>query len=1325
MVENYYSTLDRGTSRPAQDLEAAFAGMGKQETSTSDVLGAAASSIFTGSAAVRAFERRSSQFIEDETWTVTEDMETDLISEYSPKDLDYLKQAGSKDEFLARKAYLKEDDDRSRVMMSNGWTGVAAMVGFSLVDPASWALSAGTGSIGWIKKGSAVARAAKLGTAVGLENVAIDSMLMAGDTNMEASHLIMSFGAGAIIGSGLGALSKRSDNIRTANEIDAATSADAENLIIRRSILDNLPAEQRPIRREFPDADARAVQAEADAFEATLRGTIGAKVSRTDAIAAKKQIADLEEQIANNQARMEADIADLSGSTQRVLDGVEAPDVVMGKRAAIESQMATRVEKIKAEIARLEGVTRKSTTEKDLAALMKADDELIEAGKAVERAVAREMEGLRAKAKGIQRKSAKKIAKLERSYVKAAKELARKIKPLQDMLDTVPRARQAERNLQEWRRLSLKEKVEFLYGEGGPPSRTTRLAEEKAGRSDITFVPDGAAPPPVQGGIEGKAGSVGAAEAGFTDININTPYSLNEVAQQRLDRLSDLGADGAEEVRGSMLPFRSTITDAIHSVQAMISNSRSYAIRGFGYLLFEAPQGGKAGATTAAIRKQVYDNKIRGAMRNRLNEGVYEFGRENGLGRYASLMNRAHIERYNKEVMIEVMRPGTSTSPAVQKGAEGVRDQLQTAGKIRKDAGEAGFENIDLDANYVPIVMDPFAIKRNLRSGAHPQSRVREVISLAYQQGGFKLDRATADRLADAQIKRSLDDTLVMSDQARGVTNKDMDELRRGLEKAGVDKEIIDDIINDSMDKEIRKHMSNRAKKSLRPRIDVEFENLKFIDLIDNDLPKILESYTRDSSGGAAFAKLGYTTRSQVLDQISQLEMDAIQRLNMPQAQIDREIKALRESVDLLYGRTLNKDNPGLVKALSRARDLTGLLRLQFVGAASIPELARVTSQYSLSSVLEACKDLGAIRGTKNLREGGKYSGHLRRKDLDELEEVYYYSGEDSILYSNGLRADDIEESEVVGRIGRYFDRAAAQGRRLAEVSSGFRLIQGTGERLAVRSLALDIKKMIAGTGKPLRQSSIDRAGWSDGFLDELGEFMRNNPKTERFGDKDITLFNFGKMSPDMQERLQIGMHRLVRADMQRPNIGETPMFMNKWLGQTFTQFRSFSILSMEKQLVHDFKHDKAMGALIAMQSAMYAYIGVGIASLQRNLGKEDADEKIKRDMSGTNLVMGVMNRMGQLAALGIGMDVLATAGVLPEDIVASRDQVGARAMTASSIPVAGLAKDVLEVPSSIAGALKGEIGASKVVKDVQDVLPFGKTIGINQAINVLRGSLD
>ena len=1327
MVDNYYDQITPGPVPVPMSRRY----IAKETAEEQDYLGAAMEEAMIPYALGRMWDRRGSQF-EDTTWEPDDALGMEMKALYTESEEKYLRKSGSREEFLARRTYISEDQKRLSAMASGGWKGVGAMLAFSVIDPVNIGVSAATGGIGYLQKGGTLVRAAKLAVSSGLENVALDSMLMQGNTQFKATDLIVSFGAGAVVGSGIGML-KRAEAPglgREADAADAAASADADSHVINR-ITEGADSSKFEIKKMYPEADAVSIQAKVRDFENTLVKDINGRLHPKTAKDIKARIKEVKKKIyAEND-----EITLAQRELTELRDNVEiqkSQHVEEAKRSkeGIESAWSERIAKQEARLAKVEEkIARKGADKKTAAKLYKEETELAVLKKNRDAEIASTREMMVAKIRESEGKLKRAFAERTEAAKTSRRVLETNLADYQGRLERGARAKMSAQRYKQWKGMTTEQKIAQAYQDGEIPNVKSELRRQMEGLGPMRPVKaveamtenaqrSGAPEASTVGKVEeGGTGTAGAMRA--DEKVIHKVYDLEWDDVKKISAFAEDGTKVPESLVASRLKRRSKFTDALHSAHAIVSNSKDFSIRGFAYHLFEAPQGGQAAKVTVAARVKNYSVQIRSAMRNRLNEGLEEWGKENGLSRYATLMRQENFKAYNKSVMIEIKKPGTYDSEAIRKGAAGVKDQLEAAGIIRKDAGEAGFDNMEFDKSYVPIIMDDQAIKNALRN--HSEFRVMELLSLGYQRGAFKLDKALADRIAEGYITRSKNHTLTMRDAIRMNPDKDIEDVGKKLKAAGVDQDTIDDFLDIAMDKEMKQHMSNRAKKSLHPDLSVELNGLKFIDLVDHDLPKLLESYTRDAAGGAAFAKMGFKTRREVLDMLTLLEKGATNNGFLP-ADIGREIQVLRDGVDLAYGRSLNTEaHSGFVRNLSRLRDATGLLRLQFVGAASIPELARVTAQRSLSSVMDACPDLGAFRSTKNLREGGKYSGQFKRPDLREIELAMGYTGEDHVLYPNGLRADDLEEADISGRLGTWFDNAIAQGRRLQEVASGFRLIQGTGEKIAVRSLAGDIKKWALKGGKSLSDENINRAGWSDGFLGDLKKFMNENPATDTFNGKTVDLFNFGKMAPDMQERLQIGMHRLVMADMQRPYIGETPIFMHKWLGQTLTQFRSFSIMSLEKQLVHDIKHDKAMGAIMAMHSAMLGYMALGISSMQKNIGKDDALEKIENDMTGKNAVIGVVNRMGQLASWGIGQDMLATMGVLPDNLLGSPGEYGARAFTTGSVPTLGLITDAGQAMKAIPDLIKGKADTSDTLKEIQDVLPFAKAIGINQGFNYLK----
>lgn len=1313
MSREYYDQLNFRDRVPSWDWGVVAADQAKEEALALRPYKAAASEAMAVPAMIRSWERRSSQFEKDPEWVIDEQMEADIRLDHTQEEFKYITNSFSEEEMLARRSDVAEDRERLSTMASGGWQSQLAFLAFSIVDPPSVLLSLGTSGLSVVKNAVGAKRVAALAGITGLENVALDSLLMQGNTQREVSDLLVSFAAGAVIGGGIGAAT-RGRNPKLAHQVDeadAALRADVQRNI-EQKFVDQHGVDNAPFNRRFPDADMKAMEAELDAHRMTLEEGTQGTLTKGQRSQINKQIRELETRISAEDAKIGIRQGEILPEHAKILD-LEAKYIDDAKvvQARVEGGFRRTIKDQEAKVAKAEEAWTKVPDQKRAARLFKQESKLDDLKAKMQTKVDDALKKLKGKVDVKKAKLSKKVTERSKDFNKAKKPLEREITALKGKLDAADIARERSNKYRAWSKLSDEEKFADLYQGRQYPTRR-QVAEEQIENLDR----------PTEGVRSGGA-------AAFGDPTMHNIHEVSRAEGMKVGELTARGASVPNALRGSMLKGKSMFTRSLHSAQNILSNSQNYAIRGLAYDIVDAPQGGPSNPFTVASRVSNTGTLIRTAMRNRLHEGLREWGKESGLTTFQATCSPRHFNQYWKEVMIERQHPGTFDSVGVKKGAAGVGDQFTLAGQIRKDAGEAGFENLELKDNYITIIFNNTAIKNALNRNS-PQ-KIANLISKGYQNGKYKLHPKLADHIGEAYVHRARHPNLTMRDSVMATSGKDADKIAEDLLSAGVERNIVEDFLNTSAEKSRMEHISNRAKRSFEPDLRTEYQDLKLIDFVDSDVPKLLESYTREASAGSAFAKIGYKTRKEVDETISAVEKAAFNnRPGISQAgdeqyfrEIAQEIQILRDVVDMAYGRSINPyAGSPWIRNLGRIRDFTGLVRLQFVGAASIPELGRITAKRSIDSVLEAIPDVGAFMGTKNVRKGGKYSGEFERPDLAELERAFGYNGEDHVLFNETLRSDALEEYGT-GRLGKIVDLALSKGRRVQEITSGFRTIQSTGEKIALRSLANDIKKWAGGSGKKLSQADIDRAGWQDGFLDELKDFMQKNPKTDTFNGTDFTLFNFEKMTPNMQERLQIGVNRIVMSDMQRPFVGETPTWMHKWLGQTATQFRSFSYLSIEKQLVGDLKHDKAMAALIAMHSAMYAYMAMGVSSMQRNIGREDAMERIEKDMFGPGAIFGTVNRIGQLAGAGIGVDFLATAGVLPDSLMQDRDQAGARAFTASSVPVVGMAADALQAVKAVPDFLKGNADASKTIKEIQDITPFGKTIGINQGFNVLKQS--
>jgi len=1344
-MADYYDQFIQGDDPFSTDLR--YIAEATKKEPEGGYLGAAFREAWTPMAISRIYDRRSSQFEEDQAWEIGEDVQKDLDLSYNRKETEYLTEALSEQEFVARKGFIQEDRDRQIAIAESGGAGVVASLAFSLFDPVGIAAGLVTGPVAGAAKLSGIARTLTMAGLSGVENVAIERILMEGNTQSSYADLAMAFGMGSIIGGGISAVTrgKHPHAAAGADELDSAMRMDAES-VVGKETLDAVRAEAvGPMEAVAPEMDYAKVTRGMETHEGSLtrETNAGNEMTAGRQKQSRKRIKELEAEIEIHNKEISEAQGEVTAHRDEIFEQQKVFVEEIGPkrdevRAKYEERIKAQEERIAIVEANLEAARK---PEKFAAKLWKEEVKLDE----MRKTQAKELNALEL---DLKKKIAKAEAKFNKELSKRSKKAKVRRSGLQDeiqmhheRLGVAADARNAANKLRAWRGMDETTKIKTLYGDEIPTIKAeveAQIASAKpyeTGEIEIPVEVEGIAAPGPEAstviGFKPTTGTVGAMRAEGPLLQ-RAFDNIPDESVKHITRFSYDGGNVPEDLKGMRIPqkiFGMQVprwTRHLESIHTRLINSDNMAIRGLAYNLFEAPQGGTAAKYTAAARVKNNQNQIRSAMRNRLEEGMGEWGKSKNISFLDMRMKPDNFQTYHKQVILEVKYPGTFTDDSIINAAAGVRDQLSLAGGLRQSVGEAGFDNLDLDANYVPTILDETKIK-----AATLQNRqaLKDLISLGYQRGKHTLPPDVADLIADSYIARSLDHSLTGRNFIRRVTTTDLATVEKKLLDAGIPPETVRDFFDRTMASEMKEHLDNRAKASFGPDISVELNGMKFVDLIDNDLPKLLESYTRDAAAGHAMGKLGFRSKIEVEQFLADVEKQSTNHGLNP-VDIAEELQVLYDGVNLLYGRSLNPDaHSPFVRHLGQLRDATGFLRLQTVGISSIPEVARVSAQRGLSGVLEACPDLGiGIHGTKAMREGGKYSGQFKRADLEELEAVLGYVGEDHVLYPQGLRADNIEESGAYSRMEETINNGLAMGKRMQEVASGFRLVQGGGEKIAARSLGNQIKAWADGDlGRALSPANIKDAGWHDGFLDNLKTWMTENPATDTFEGRDYRLFNFGQMPADMQEQLQIGMHRLVMRDMQRPFVGETPTFMHKWLGQTMTQFRSFSLLSFEKQLLHDIRHDRAAGAVIAAHSAMMAYVAMTIKAIHANLGKDDAAEQIKNKLTGLNAVKGVINGMGQVAAWGIAKDGLATFGLLPAEMMSAPNQVGARGLTGSSVPVLGLAADVAEVGKNVADMVfRDKEGIElKTVKSVQGITPFGRAIGINQAWNAMFNLLD
>jgi hypothetical protein len=757
------------------------------------------------------------------------------------------------------------------------------------------------------------------------------------------------------------------------------------------------------------------------------------------------------------------------------------------------------------------------------------------------------------------------------------------------------------------------------------------------------------------------------------------------------------------------------------SVSSVILNSKNPVFRGLGLRLLENAQGGGYQGRTASILSNVNGNLIRSAEKNRYNDGFSQYIKDNSL-RAIDYINPATTRDFNNQVYTAIAQGIPEGTPSgVKMAAEGIADKLRVSLELRKQAGEKGFEDVSATKDYIPVIYDGIKVTEAVNKLGGSEG-VIDVLSKGYQTGRYKMGKKPADALAKVQYIRASDSTLsgrVAFD--RVVSQQQQVQLIDDLKAAGVPDNIIDNFIEGTELAEMADSVSNRAKASMGINTQAEIHGVRVQDLLNTNVGELAENYGKEAAGGAAMARMGFPTRQAAYNAIDAAERAGRNLAGNDASQIRQlrsEAEMLRDSVRMMYGNTIDADpNSGIVRGTRRVREITGLLRLGQMGFAQIPEVARSITKMGLGTVLSSVPATRFLRSRK-ARVGGKASGEVIEPELREMEELVGYIGEDNWLSGWNVRHDEFGESaDNLNRLSAIADNGLAMGSRINTVLSGFKAIQGGSEKIVARSINKRLKEHLSG-GRKLPQADLDEIGLDDATMKRLQRHFDDNPAYADYNGEKVRMMNFDAMEPELRETVGVAVRRMSGRLIQRNFIGDEGIWMNKWWGKALTQFKSFSIVSIEKQLIHDLRGDKIQAAQILAWSTLLGFASYSTQMHMQALGRADRDKFLEDKFATNNIAMGVFNKLPQVAGFGLGGDFLATIGLMPDSMMQAPGRMGFQQQGFGELVAgAGVIGDAFDLTRAMARYATGDddVNTRQVVDKVRRLVPLANTIGVGQ----------
>jgi len=667
----------------------------------------------------------------------------------------------------------------------------------------------------------------------------------------------------------------------------------------------------------------------------------------------------------------------------------------------------------------------------------------------------------------------------------------------------------------------------------------------------------------------------------------------------------------------------------------------------------------------------------------------------------ADWRQRAQYERdLNRRVMeyANEMRLGRTVSPepdaklmldAIKRNADYILYEAQ-GGKAGARV-VPGFADIKPQAAHIPLVWSGEAMQAaivKLGKGKIGRERLQSALSQAYQRALPDIDPDVAWTIAGALMNRQLTKSAGM-DMNLGYLLSDDGKafLKESMKLNGLTDDQADAVLNRLTVAEGDKGKIAYARRRTDIDLAGEYEGIRIIDLVEQDLNKVMFQYNDSMSKRIALTRHGIdnkskmeTIKNQVLDEIQQAAEESGKVI--PKEDMEAYKRFLTYVFEYFEAGSVNKHiNPWM----RRAKQMTNLSLLSKLGLTQVAETAGILATAGFKSF---------IASSELMRSLFKDPGGINIRQVSE--DLGWCVG--NLGYEKGLMRSDMVADAALDMVTaapsvtRTIDDLLAKGQHVQSVLSGYtRVLEGQ-LRLGALSVTDKIFRSIkdgSDISALLRTAGIDTETYralkklvDSGTIEfnEFGHVDRMNPE---------------RWNPELREDYGRALLRVSYTMTQRALPGESMQWLHAPSTAIFGHLQSFPLLAMRKQFLRTFaRGDGSAQALIA-----YGMGTACIASMVRATveGQElDVETLAKRSFA--------LNNSLSWAATGIDL----TATILGIDEIAP----GGRYAGEISLPMLGVAQDALHLPGAIASMLPG-MEFDRQDKRALHVIPvFGRMYG-------------
>lgn len=752
-------------------------------------------------------------------------------------------------------------------------------------------------------------------------------------------------------------------------------------------------------------------------------------------------------------------------------------------------------------------------------------------------------------------------------------------------------------------------------------------------------------------------------------------------------------ANAIELTRAKTLTAKSNL---FGSTGLLLANSANPTARMVAGTLTEVTTGAlgrrRTAAISAAMRERVY-------VGNTLNkyEQLYTAWRNAKGGHYGNDLTGGKLRaEFDKAVAREIEARGNGTPVAseqavkdaaaeLERGYDRMRVDMQTA----KTVGHARLG--DSSVGYMPHVMQASRVAS--MSDAELRALVDAMTTQFQQVEGW--DAAFAGELARKYVDHARINANGGHEIPANVHSPAAgDMVRTAIEAMNLPREEKDKLMG-----RYARGGASFTKQRLRLDLNKEYPRgdgttFTLLDLFETNQVELYRNYSRRAAGEVALAGHGIMG-SQGLRMLRRaMEFG-------PNRATQDEIKAFDQVAAEFLSQPFG-DATG--KWMSRAMTVNSLARLGGMGFTQFGEY--INGIWHVG----AAQTLAAIGGIKRLRQELIAISQGEQVNNSILKSIETWGGAGE-FGADGYRmvlpfdSPDSAYKSFGGDTVTAVDRMLRAGTHAQGILSGWRMLHA----VQVRGMA---EQIVHKAVRYISQGDTTRALSDMGFTPELvARLKADMPNMAKFEGGKLKEFDLSKATDvkaaaQFAQAVQRGANQIIQGTF----IGETGMWAHTGLLKLMTQFRTFSLTSMEKQWARQKGNHGAAAALGMLLGSMSVAVPIVYArALAASVGRPDREEYLEKQLSAEKLARASLNYVAMAGLAGDFADALsAVTGIGSEE--------GARAGGARGV-VGNLAGPALGYVDDVYKALQNLDDPHKAAQ----LLPFSRLPYLVPVINGLR----